>query len=117
MRTKKHIALPPEVQQLVELCKTEMLASEVWLFGSRARGDHTPDSDFDLLAVVSDDAPEDIDSPHAAFRLRRRSGAHADLLTARQSDFDGAKVVPTLFAHTIVTEGVRLDDRRPLPLR
>ena len=25
---------------------------EVWLFGSRARGDHTPDSDADLLLVM-----------------------------------------------------------------
>lgn len=111
MRTKKHIALPPEVQQLVELCKTEMLASEVWLFGSRARGDHTPDSDYDLLAVVPDDVPEDAASPQAAFRLRRKSGAHADLLTARQTDFDLAKLEPTLFAHTIVSEGIRVDKR------
>ena len=112
----RQIELPYEVQKLGVLCKREMMASEVWLFGSRARGDHTPDSDFDLLAVVPDDAPEDIDSPLAAFRLRRRSGAHADLLTARQGDFDAARIEPTLFAHTIVTEGVRLDDR-PLPLR
>jgi hypothetical protein len=27
---------------------------EVWLFGSRARGDHRPDSDLDLLAVLPD---------------------------------------------------------------
>ena len=30
---------PVEVKGLVKLCKTEMRASEVWLFGSRARGD------------------------------------------------------------------------------
>ncbi|SDG83440.1 nucleotidyltransferase domain-containing protein [Sulfitobacter delicatus] len=109
----RHIELPHEVQQLVELCKREMQATEVWLFGSRARGDHHEDSDYDLLAVVPDDAPADIDSPQAAFRLRRKSGAHADLLTARKTDFNEAKVVPTLFAHTIVTEGVRLDKGCP----
>jgi predicted nucleotidyltransferase len=86
-----------------------MMATEVWLFGSRARGDHNADSDYDLLAVVPDDAPEGIDSPLAAFRIRRRSGAHADLLTARQGDFDEAKGVRSLLAHTIVSEGVRLD--------
>lgn len=28
--------------------------SKVWLFGSRARGDHYPDSDFDILVVIKD---------------------------------------------------------------
>ena len=107
MMTKTDI--PAEVRYLVKLCKTEMMAAEVWLFGSRARGDHHENSDYDLLAVVPDYAPEDIDSPLNAFRIRRRSGAHADLLTARQTDFEGAKGVWNLLAHTIVTEGVRLD--------
>jgi predicted nucleotidyltransferase len=65
--------LPEEAKRLVELCKTEMSTSEVWLFGSRARGDNSPQSDFDILAVVPADSPEDIDTPRAAFRLRRRS--------------------------------------------
>lgn len=73
--------VPEEVKLLVKLCKTEMFASEVWLFGSRARGNNSPESDFDILAVVPDEPPEDVDTPHAAFRLRRRSKAHADLLS------------------------------------
>jgi predicted nucleotidyltransferase len=28
--------------------------SKVWLFGSRARGDHYPDSYFDILVVIKD---------------------------------------------------------------
>lgn len=101
--------LPDEVKLLVELCKTEMFASEVWLFGSRARGDNTPQSDFDILAVISDDAPKDIDTPHAAFRLRRRSKAHADLLTIRASDFIGASTVPNTISYAVAQEGLRLD--------
>ena len=100
--------MPSEIRLLVDLCKTEMQACEVWLFGSRARGDHTDDSDYDILAIVPDDAPEDIDSPMAAFRLRRRSGAHADLLTGRYSDFMGAKDVVNTLAYEVAKEGVRL---------
>lgn len=98
-----------EVKLLVNLCKKEMLASEVWLFGSRARGDNTLQSDFDILAVVPDDAPEDIDTPRAAYRLRRQSRAHADLLTARASDFIGASSVPNTISYAVAREGVRLD--------
>lgn len=108
-RTSEIQTLPEEITLLVSLCKKEMLAEEVWLFGSRARGDNSPDSDFDILAVVPDDAPEDIDSPRAAFKLRRKSKAHADLLTARASDFIGAKSVPNTISYAVAQEGIRLD--------
>ena len=106
--------LPEEVILLVELCKSEMGASEVWLIGSGARGDHRAESDFDILAVVPDDAPQGVDSPLKAFRLRRQSGAHAELLTARYSDFVSAKTVPNIISYAVVKEGVRLDNPTPL---
>jgi len=106
----KHITLPPEVKVLVQLCRTEMHAVEVWLFGSRARGDHRPDSDYDILAVVADDAPEGVDTPMAAFELRRRSKAHADLLTGRMSEVIGARDVPNTLSYIVHREGVRIDD-------
>jgi len=31
---------------------------ELWLFGSRARGEARPDSDYDLLVLLDRDAPE-----------------------------------------------------------
>jgi predicted nucleotidyltransferase len=32
----------------------------IYLFGSKARGDAGPDSDYDLLVVVADDAPPEL---------------------------------------------------------
>ena len=77
--------LPDEVRRLVELCKLELGAMEVWLFGSRAHCDFYINSDYDLLAIVPDDAPADADGPAAAFRLRislgrrRESGSTTDV--------------------------------------
>lgn len=105
----ERIDLPSEVKDLVQLCKSEMQAVEVWLFGSRARGDHRPDSDYDLLAVVPDDAPEGIDTPMAAFELRRRSKAHADLLTGRMSEVVNACDVPDTLSYIVAHEGIRID--------
>ena len=62
--------IEPRLFDLVESCKTEMKACEVWLFGSRARGDHHQYSDWDILAVVRNDAPERIENPVAAYHLR-----------------------------------------------
>lgn len=102
-------AMPDEMRHLVKLCKRDMGALEVWLFGSRARGDFHEDSDYDILAVIPDDAPDHIDSPLAAFRLRRKSRAHADLLTARASDFHEARTTVNTISYAVAREGIRLD--------
>src|SRR5262245_65782780 len=47
--------IPPGViERIVEVLDPE----EVWLFGSRARQTHGPDSDWDLMAVLPDAAPD-----------------------------------------------------------
>ena len=48
-------ALMPIVERLIEAYQPD----RIYLFGSKARGDYGPDSDFDLMVVVPDDAPED----------------------------------------------------------
>ena len=55
--------------------------AQVWLFGSRARGDHRPDSDVDLLVVLRAEADllADLDLIHAvANPLRLSSGVFVD---------------------------------------
>jgi predicted nucleotidyltransferase len=46
------------ITPLVERIAARLAPEEIWLFGSRAEGHARPDSDYDLLAVLSDDAPE-----------------------------------------------------------
>lgn len=90
------------LERVVELYSPE----RVYLFGSRARGDHRVDSDFDLLAVMPDDADED--------RLRsRRFYEHcwdlprsADVLIWRRASFDAqARHVVASLPATVLREG------------
>lgn len=56
----------------------------VWLFGSRARGDAGPDSDYDFLVVV----PDDRDIQRAwrdTGRIRREPGIGADIVPCRKT--------------------------------
>lgn len=99
----------PRLSGLVELCKSEMNAAEVWLFGSRSRGDHRPDSDWDILAVVPDNSPDELDCPISAFRLRRKSGVPADLLTVRRSEFLSSLNTVNTISYAVKREGIRLD--------
>jgi predicted nucleotidyltransferase len=64
-------ACPPGViDRIVEVLHPE----QIWLFGSRARGTAGPESDWDLMVVVSDSAamaPDD-ESWHALRDVRRQ---------------------------------------------
>lgn len=99
----------PRLRDLLDLCRTELCAEEVWLFGSRARGDHHGHSDWDLLVIVRDDAPEEVLDPVLLWKTRRRSGVHCDLLAVKKADFEGAKDVTNTLSHAVKREGVRLD--------
>lgn len=56
-----------DLKSLVESYKNRFLLKLVVLFGSRARGDYTDESDVDIL-VVADDLPKD---PREAFSALR----------------------------------------------
>lgn len=56
---------------------------EIWLFGSRARGDARPDSDWDVFVVVPDlTSDEDLDTLRA-WKLQREAGIPADAIPCR----------------------------------
>ncbi|WRH64360.1 MAG: nucleotidyltransferase domain-containing protein [Fuscovulum sp.] len=99
----------PCLSLLVQLCKSNLSAEEVWLFGSRARGDHRPDSDWDILAILPDTSPESFLEPVLLWELRRKSGLKADLFAVKRSEFQDALDSVTTLSRAVHDEGVRLD--------
>jgi len=66
-----------------ELCASG-LVEEAYLVGSRARGDWTTSSDFDLVVVIADDAdPIDVAT---RVRLMRRESIPLDAVVLRRSE-------------------------------
>jgi HEPN domain-containing protein len=59
----------------------------VILFGSRARGEARPDSDYDLFVVLDDAAPAEKLSWRARSAARRGEGGAADVFPSRRSTF------------------------------
>ncbi len=84
---------------------------QIWLFGSRARGDATPQSDWDLLAVLPDDAGDDALDPLVSWRLRKDAGVYADILPCLSRDFREDRTTPNTLAYEAATEGVLLYER------
>jgi len=84
---------------------------QIWLFGSRARGDARPGSDWDLFVVVPDDIQEGNLDPLVAWQLQRGSGVYADVIPCRASEFrDDLHTVNTL-SYAVANEGVIIYER------
>lgn len=81
---------------------------EVWLFGSRARGTATAESDWDVFVVVPDELPDEEFAPIVGWRLQQGSGVYADVIPCRASDFDEDAMTPNTLAHDVMRERVRL---------
>ena len=80
---------------------------QIWLFGSRARGENRPDSDWDLLAIVPDcPEPADFDDPMTVWRVEREPGVSSDLVVYRSSDFEEDRSVPNTLADSTRLDGV-----------
>lgn len=54
---------PDALRPLVARIVRDAAPLDIWLFGSRARGDARADSDWDLLVVLPDDAEDDLLDP------------------------------------------------------
>lgn len=70
---------------------------QVILFGSRARGTETDESDYDLLVIVDDDTPREKLTLKAGVQSRLSYKKAADVIPCRESRFrDHSTVVGTL---------------------
>jgi predicted nucleotidyltransferase len=77
----------------------------IWLFGSRARGDHRSESDFDILAVLPDGLPpQDYDAQRAVEALAG-SGLGCDVVLCSRTEFEAGGQLPDSLAATVLREG------------
>jgi predicted nucleotidyltransferase len=80
---------PSLLPQLVARIVDVLRPVQVWLFGSRARGEARADSDWDFLAILPDDAPDqDLDTGAVWGRLRDLRLQRVELLTMTRSEFE-----------------------------
>lgn len=89
------LAHDPALAEIVRRLVAAYQPEWVYLFGSVARGEAGPDSDYDLLVVVQDTAlPKRCDSD-LAYRVLRGTGIAADVVAWTRSRFERRQhVVP-----------------------
>ena len=89
------------VHRLVAVYQPE----SIYLFGSVARGDAGPDSDYDLLVVVPDDATPQRRRSRLAYEALRGSGTAADVLVCSSSYFKDRRTLKASLPGTVLREG------------
>ena len=89
------------VRRLVAVYRPE----RVYLFGSVARGDAGPDSDYDLLVVVPDDAAPERRRSRIAYEALWGTGVAADVLVWTSIQFDSRTHLAASLPATVVREG------------
>jgi predicted nucleotidyltransferase len=89
------------VGRLVEAYSPE----RIYLFGSAARGDTGPDSDLDIMILVSSDAPKEYRRSRLAYRALRGIGTAVDVLVWTREAFEERLHLRASLPATIVREG------------
>ena len=89
------------VRRLVEAFHPD----RVYLFGSRARGESGPDSDYDILLVLPTLNDRRYRLSQQAYRVLRGVRAAVDVLVWSSDDFDGRLHVPASLPATVAREG------------
>ncbi|MCJ7795253.1 MAG: nucleotidyltransferase domain-containing protein [Thermoleophilia bacterium] len=98
------VVLAEAVRRLVGIYSPEL----VYLFGSVARGESGPDSDYDLLVVVADDAPVELRRARRGYEALWGLGAPVDVVVWTRGEFDRRLHLRASFPATVVREGVLL---------
>lgn len=92
------------VQRLVSALSPE----RIYLFGSQARGDAGPDSDYDFLVVVRTSTLPRYRRDQAAFDALLGVGVAKDVLVLTHDEFERQRTVVCSLPATVEREGMLL---------
>ena len=98
-------AADPVLSEITHRLVQAFQPERIYLFGSKARSDAGPDSDYDLMIVVPDDVPPERRRSRLAYQALRGTGAAADVLVWTREAFDSRLHLPASLPATIIREG------------
>ena len=98
----------PVVDEIVRRLVAAYEPEAMYLFGSAARGEQGPNSDYDVLLVVPDDASAERLRARRAYEVLWGIGVAVDVLIWRRSAFEEGATVATSLPAAVLREGVLL---------
>ena len=98
---RQDAALAELVRRLVQAYQPEC----IYLFGSKARGDASLNSDYDLMVVVPEDSPPERRRSRLAYEVLWGTGTAADVLVWTRQRFEERSHVRSSLPATVLREG------------
>jgi HEPN domain-containing protein/predicted nucleotidyltransferase len=113
------MAAPLVPRKLLDPVVEYFKPQRVILFGSRARGEATRDSDIDLLVIVDDDTPPEKLTRKAGFEAHRSRRYAADVLAMRAATFERNRGIVGTLAAEAETDGIVVygSPKGPAPMK
>ncbi len=96
------------LENILEKIIPEFNPKKVILFGSRAKGSHSENSDYDLFFIVPDSNLSKTELAQKAQKLTWRLGHSIDYFFYTESEFNEWKSEINSIAHTALNEGLEL---------
>lgn len=105
-----HVELEKDktLNDIVTKLKNHFKPEKVFLFGSRAKGTSTSDSDYDLLLVVKSSDKNSRERMREASEVLWGRTFSVDVFVYTEAEFNELKEEFSSIAHTAVTEGLEL---------
>jgi len=100
-RLRRDPVLAEVVRRLIEAYQPD----RIYLFGSKARDDAGPDSDYDLLVIVPDEASPARRRSRLAYERLWGTGAAADVLVWTRTQFGSRTHLAASLPATVLHEG------------
>ena len=98
----------PVLEQATQRLVSEFGPSKIYLFGSRSRGDVSPDSDYDFLVVLPSSNDRPLGRAQKAHRALRGLGIAKDVIVTTADRFDRMSGLESSLEHEVATEGLLL---------
>lgn len=95
----------PALAEILSRLANAFRPDEIYIFGSKARGESDVDSDYDLMVIVPDDAGIERRKSRLAYQVLRGTGTAADVIVFTRSEFDGRLHVAASLQATVAREG------------
>jgi predicted nucleotidyltransferase len=95
----------PQLNEIIRRLVQAYQPERIYLFGSHARGEPGPDSDYDLMVVVPDPASAEKKRSRLAYQILRGTGTAADVLVWSSGAFNSRLHLRASLPSTVVQEG------------
>ena len=96
------------IERIVQRLVAALSPERIYLFGSQARGEAGPDSDYDLLVVVPASTLPRYRRDQTAFEALLGVGVAKDVLVLTHDEFERQRTVVCSLPATVEREGVLL---------